>query len=247
MTLYDYVLLGATGLLTAALTAIVGFGGGTILMAVLLLFMPPAAAIPFHGAIQLVSNGWRVLLFRRHIAWNLTLRFTALLPFGVAIGLWFFQGLSAEAIQISIGTVVLLSLFTRQLKRFRNQDLPLGAFWPLGFVVGILNMVVGVVAPLVGVLVVRKELDKEAMIATLAFFALAGHVCKVIAFGTVGFAFMDYAEAMLVMAPAVMVGGVLGKWLLGRVPDRVFHVAFQLLLVVLSIRLIVWDGLLKLL
>lgn len=247
MTPLDYLFLGTTALVTAALTAVVGFGGGTILMGVVLLFMPPAAAIPFHGAVQLVSNGWRVFLFRRHIAWALVLRFCTLLPFGVLVGLWFFQGLSAEAILIFIGAVVLFTLFARRLKRFRNRDLPVGAFWPLGFVVGILNMMVGVVAPLVGVLVVRKDLDKEATIATLGTFALSGHIGKVIAFGAVGFDYVHYAVAFAVMAPAVMLGGVVGKWLLGRVPESVFRFVFQALLAALALKLIVLDGLAKLL
>ena len=247
MSLLEYGLLALTGLGTAALTAVAGFGGGTILMGVLLLFMQPAAAIPFHGAVQLVSNGWRVLLFRRHIAWGIALRFCALLPFGVLVGLWFFQGLSAALIQALIGGVVLFTLFARRLKRFRNRDLPIGAFWPLGFVTGILNMMVGVVAPLMGVLVVRRDLDKEAMIATLGLFALAGHVGKVIAFGAVGFDFAHYAVAFAVMAPSVMVGGVVGKWLLGRVPERAFQIVFQLLLIALAVKLLVWEGLFKLL
>lgn len=247
MTPFEYALLGATGLLSAALTAMIGFGGGTILIGVILLFMPPAAALPFHGLVQLFSNGWRVLLFRRHIAWDISLRFAALLPFGVAVGLFLFRGLSAEAIQILIGSFVLLSLFARRLKAFRDRDLPLGAFWPLGFVIGILNMMVGVVAPLLGVLVVRKALRKEQVIGTLGFFAFTGHVFKVIAFGLAGFRFADYLPAVVIMVPAIMVGGVLGKWALSFLNERLFMVVFQVLLVFLAVKLIVWEGLLKLL
>jgi uncharacterized membrane protein YfcA len=224
----------------------IGFGGGTILIGVLLLFLPPAAVIPLHGMVQLFSNSWRVFLFRRHIGWHLVWRFILLMPFGIVVGLWFFQGLSKEAIQIFIGLVVLFSLFTRRLKRFRDSDLPLGAFVPLGFVVGILNMMVGVVAPLMGVLVVRKELNKEQVIGTLGFFAMAGHILKVGAFGLVGFRFQDHLPALAVLIPGVMLGGVVGKWMLGRFNERFFMVAFQGLLVLLSFKLIVVEGLLKL-
>lgn len=63
MTGLDYALLGLTGLLTSMLTAMIGFGGGTILIGVLLLFMSPAVAIPFHGWVQRVANGWRGFSF----------------------------------------------------------------------------------------------------------------------------------------------------------------------------------------
>lgn len=247
MTILDLSLLGFTALATAALTAVVGFGGGVILIGVLLLFVPPAAAIPIHGLVQIVSNAWRLLLFRRHIAWPLGLRFAALLPVGIAVGIWLFQGLSAAAVQLCIGLFVLLSLFARNLGRFRGRDLPLWAFWPLGFVAGVLNIMVGVVAVMLGVLVVRKELNKEQTIATLAFLSFSGHFTKVIAFVAVGFSFEQYALALAVMIPAVMLGGNLGKWLLGYVSERYFVRVFQALLVLLALKLVVWEGLLKLL
>jgi uncharacterized membrane protein YfcA len=246
MTPAEFALLGATGLFTAALTAMIGFGGGTILIAVMLLFLPPAVVIPLHGLVQLFANSWRVFLFRRHIGWHLVWRFTLLMPFGILVGLWFFQGLSKEAIQVLIGSVVLFSLFTRNLKPFRGKDLPLGAFIPLGFAVGILNMMVGVVGPLMGALVVRKELKKEQVIGTLGFFGLIGHVMKVGAFGLVGFRFMDHLPSLAVLIPGVMLGVVLGKWMLGFFNERIFMVAFQGLLVALSFKLIVVDGLFKL-
>lgn len=247
MTPLDLSLLGVTALVTAALTAMIGFGGGVILLGVLLLFVPPAAAIPIHGLVQIASNGWRLVLFRGYVAWRYALRFAALLPFGVAVGIWFFQGLSAAAIQVLIGGFVLFSLFARHLRVFRGQDLPQWAFWPLGFVAGILNVMVGVVAVVLGVLVVRRDLGKEQIVATLAFLSFSGHVGKVVAFGAAGFPFRDYAIALAVMVPAVMIGGVLGKRLLAYLDERVFLIVFQVLLVLLSLKLIVWEGLLELL
>jgi uncharacterized protein len=52
----DISLLVGAAFCTSALTAVAGAGGGTILIALMLLFMPPAAAIPAHGVVQLASN-----------------------------------------------------------------------------------------------------------------------------------------------------------------------------------------------
>lgn len=242
LSVAELSLLTATGVLTAALTAIAGFGGGTILMAALLQFMGPAAAMPIHGVVQLFSNGWRVLLFRRHISPPLLWRFLVFLPFGVWLGSWFFQGLTKEAIQAMIGEFVLGSLFTRQLKGPRDNDLPLWAFFPLGFVTGVLNMMVGVVAPLTGVLTIRKELNEEALIAIPGSFSLAGHSCKLIAFGLIGFRFGGYLVPILVMAPTVMLGGYLGKRILGWFSEALFQLVFNLLLAGLGLKLVFWDA-----
>lgn len=246
MTPIDIALLSLAAVCTSALTAIIGSGGGTILIALMLLFMPPAAAIPFHGVVQLASNTSRVWLFRKHMAWPLIIRFGALMPFGVALGLWLFQGMSKETVQILIGVFVLASLFTRQMKRFRDKDLPLGAFVPLGFVVGALNMIVGVVAPVLGVLIVRKELNKEAIVGTLGFFGFLGNLLKVIGFVLVGFSFVEYGPALAAMVPAVLVGTWLGKAILGRFSEALFVTVFKTVLVILAAKLILWDALMNL-
>lgn len=242
MSALELGLLGLTGVFTAMLTAMVGYGGGTILMVVVLQFMPPAAAIPFHGLVQLVSNGWRVWLFRAHVGWHLAWRFLVLLPPGILLGLWVFQGISTPVLNLLIGLFVVGTLFTRHLKRFRGSDLPLWAFFPLGLVMGILNMLIGVVMPLMGAVTIRSELNKEGLIATLAFFSMAGHLAKMVAFGSIGFDFGAYLLPAAVLIPTVMVGGVLGKRMLGVFNERLFQIFFRLLLAGLGLKLALWDG-----
>lgn len=243
MSPLELVLLALVGFLTAGLSSVIAVGGGTILIAVLLLFMPPAVAIPFHGAVQIFSNGWRVFLFRGHVHWRLVARFAVLMPLGVVVGLWFFRGLSKEAIQLMIGLFMVSTLGLRRLKGLRDRETPLWGFYGLGFGSGILNIMVGVVAPMMAVLTVRRELNKEATIATLGMFALMGHVLKVTAFGWIGFRVGPNAAALAVLIPAVMLGGYAGKTLLGRFSERFFLAVFHTALLLLSVKLIFWDGL----
>ena len=98
MSPFDIALLSAAAFCTSALTAVVGAGGGTALIAIMLQLMSPAAAIPVHGAVQLASNTMRVWLLWKHMAWPIIFRFAALMPFGVWIGLELFQGLYQRAL-----------------------------------------------------------------------------------------------------------------------------------------------------
>ena len=59
----------AVVLLTATISGVFGMAGGLMLMGALTLVMPVAAAMVTHGAVQLVSNGWRAVLHSKHIAW----------------------------------------------------------------------------------------------------------------------------------------------------------------------------------
>ena len=66
----DLIVVGLVALITAIISAVAGLGGGIILLAVLAQFRVPIVAIPIHGAIQLVSNGFRTVLLRRDINWS---------------------------------------------------------------------------------------------------------------------------------------------------------------------------------
>ena len=245
MSIFEISLLTAAAFCTSALTTVVGAGGGTALIALMLQVMSPAAAIPVHGVVQLASNTTRVFLFWSHMAWPIIARFASLMPFGVALGLWLFQGLPKEVIQILIGCVVLLTLATRQLERFRGKDLPLWAFVPVGFVTGTLNMIVGVVAPILGVLVIRNDLTKEQVVGTLGFFGFVGNLLKIAGFTLIGFSFVEYGPTMLCMIPAAIIGTRVGRAVLSNVNDRNFVIGFRIMLIALALKLIVYDGLVR--
>lgn len=61
----DIAALTLAAFFTSALTAVAGAGGGAALMAIMLQFMSPAAAIPVHGAVHLASNVTRCWLLWR--------------------------------------------------------------------------------------------------------------------------------------------------------------------------------------
>lgn len=68
MQLAEILGLSFAAFCTSALTAAVGAGGGTLLILLMLQALPPAAAIPVHGTVQLASNTTRAWLLRRHLA-----------------------------------------------------------------------------------------------------------------------------------------------------------------------------------
>jgi uncharacterized protein len=243
MPFIDIAFLSAAAFCTAAMTSVVGTGGGTALIAIMLQFMNPAAAIPVHGTVQLASNTTRVWLFWKHMSWPIIIRFAALMPLGVWLGLELFQGLPAEAIQILIGCFLLFSLVLRQLGDLRDKDVPLWAFVPIGFATGTLNMIVGVIAPVLGVLMIRKDLSKESIVGTLGFFGFLGNLFKIAGFTLIGFSFAEYGLTMLCMIPAAVIGTRVGRAVLSNLDDRLFLLGFRFVLVALAIKLIAFDGL----
>ncbi len=241
--MHELILLPLVGFAQACFTALVGFGGGAILMAALLMFMGPAEALPFHGMVQLCGNFTRFYLLWRHIAWHLVWRYALLIAPGGVLGMWVFQGLSERGIQVLIGSSILAMLILRELRFFRGRELPPWGFIPLGFVVGVLSVTVGVVAMFAGVFMIRKDLSNESINVTLGLFGALGHVVKIVAFGLVGFDFGKAMPSLLVMMPAVVLGTLLGRKLMDYVSERYFLLLFKATMVALCLKLVLWEGL----
>lgn len=243
MTPLDIAILVVATVLSSALTAVVGAGGGTFLLALMLLHMPPAEAIPAHGVVQMVSNIARTWLLRRHLAWPIVWRFTAPLPAGSALGLWLFHLLPEAVVRILIGGMILLTLALQRLRRMRERDMPIWGFVPLGFVTGALNMIVGVIGPVLGAFMVRKDLRKEQIVGTLGLFGVAGNLVKLVGFTLAGASLGRHAPLLAAMSVAGLFGNVIGRHVLDRLDEQLFRLAFQAVLIGLAAKLILVDGL----
>src|SRR6186997_103233 len=54
---------------TSFLSGIFGMAGGMILVGILLVLLPVPEAMMLHGVTQMASNGWRGLLWFKHVRW----------------------------------------------------------------------------------------------------------------------------------------------------------------------------------
>jgi uncharacterized membrane protein YfcA len=236
-------LLAVVGLLTSAMSVVAGIGGGSFLIAALLMFFPPAQAIPFHGMVQLVGNFSRIALMWKHVAWPIVWRVALLVPVGAALGLWLFQGLPPRVIEVAIGCFVLLSLFlSGRFRLFKDHDMPLWGFFPVGLVLGLASVTVAVVAMFSGPFIMRKDMTRQGIIVTLGTLASLGHISKVVGFGALGFNPLDYWLPFLAMMPAVILGTVLGERVLMGLSEERFRWVFRFMLGTLALKLILWDG-----
>jgi uncharacterized membrane protein YfcA len=75
-------------------------------------------------------------------------------------------------------------------------------------------------------------------VATHATLNSLQHLFKIIVFGVLGFAFRQYLPLMLAMVVAGFAGTFFGSRMLTRVPEKVFRLAFRILLSVVAVGLI---------
>ena len=246
MNATELAVLGVAAFATSALSAVVGMAGGITLLAVMLLFMEPLVAIPLHGVVQLLSNGSRTVIQRRHVRWSILWRYgLLLLPMGF-VGLAIARLLAPDLARALIGAFVLVATWRPRWmwlgSRPERSD-PGRRFLLLGGVVGLLNMTIGATGPLIAPFFLNLGLTRQALVGTKAACQTAGHLAKLLVFGFAGFAFLPYAAPLALLGVAVVAGTWAGSRLLDRVSETVFVRLYQTVLSVIALRLVLWDGL----
>ena len=209
-------------LLTATLSGVLGMAGGLLLMGVLLLVLPTAVAFVVHGLLQLVSNGWRTVLHRRHVRWPV-IAWYSVGSLAAALLLAALSWIpSKQVIYLALGLVPALVWLPR---RWLALDVTRP---PQAVAAGLLstgvNLVAGVSGPLLDVFFVRAELGRHAVVATKAATQALAHLAKVAVYGaalTGGGPGVPWLVVLLGV-PLSVLGTAVGGRLLDRMTDAAF-------------------------
>ena len=215
--------LAAAVLSTSFLSGIFGMTGGMILMGILLVMMPLAAAMVLHGLTQMASNGWRAWLWRGHIKWPIVGYYAAgaLLAAVLFVGVRFAP--SKPVALIALGVTSLVGLLLP-----RQFGLDAGRRWHAfgaGAICTALQLLAGVSGPVLDVFFVGSKLDRKDTIATKAAIQLLGHFLKVVYFAPL---LVGGDEAIAPMAAVLAVTlAVVGTQLSWRVLDAISDAQFR--------------------
>ena len=71
MSIVSALFIVVMAFITATLSGVLGLAGGLVLMGALAVVLPVSAAFVTHGLLQLVANGWRAILHRKHVRWDI--------------------------------------------------------------------------------------------------------------------------------------------------------------------------------
>lgn len=227
--------LMATSFAASFITISFGIGGGGLMLAVMASLLPPAALVPVHGVVQFGSNAGRVSMMARHIHWPAVLRFGAGIVLGILIGATVAISLPAAAVQIGVGLFLIWTVLSSPPAWMRD--------WPLftGTLTSILSMFFGASGPFVNTYVKSLNLGRHAHVATTAALLSGQHLLKSLAFGALGFAYAPWLGLIAALILCGLAGTWTGKRVLNRMTDARFRQALNLVLLLLSARL-VWQG-----
>ena len=230
------ILLVVIALVTSTLTAITGIGGGMLLIASMPGLLPAPAIVPVHAMVQLFSNSSRAVFGWHFLRWEFLLAFVA----GSIAG-----GLIASAITLEINleyTPLIIAayiLFTVWGPRLDFKRPIRGEFVLIGMLQTGLGMMVGATGPMGYAAMLRRGLQRDALVVTAALMMTFTHLIKIILFVLLGFSFVSYWEIIVGMSAGVILGALLGTRIRYKIPENLFKQALKWLLTLLALRMIV--------
>lgn len=227
MTPLSAAFVVAMAFLTATLSGVFGMAGGLVLMGALALVLPVQAAFVTHGLLQLVANGWRAILHRRHVRWDIVGWYAAASAIAMAVVLALSFVPSKPLLFLLLGLVPFLTWLPQG---WINLD---AARPPQAFASGLavtgVNLTAGVAGPLLDIFFVKTELNRHAIVATKAATQVFAHLAKIVVYGsplalgsTAGVGLPPWWVFALAV-PLSMAGTAVG----GRILDRMSDVNFK--------------------
>ena len=219
-------LLIVASFFTSALTAAFGLGGGIAMLALLGVFVPVAALIPVHGAVQLGSNPGRAWHQRAHVRTDIFGPFLAGSLLGAAAGAAIVVQLPDAALKVALGLFIIAVTWARipGFDRLGRAGLAIGSA-----VTALATMFVGATGPLLSAFFAQiLPDDRKALVATHAAGMTIQHFLKVVVFGFAGFAFAQWLPLVAAMVAAGYLGTIYGSAWLEKLPEKTFRRWFRI-------------------
>ncbi|NKC11130.1 MAG: TSUP family transporter [Gammaproteobacteria bacterium] len=223
----------------SALTAVVGVGGGTGMLAVMAAVFPPAVLIPLHGIVQLASNGGRAMVMRRHVHRRILGYFLLGGLVGTVLAANVFIALPTGVLQVFLAVFIVVLVWAPQVKPLAISE---RGFLGAGVAVNFLGMFVGAVGPLFGACLSAGRFDRHTVVATQGACVCMHYLLKAVAFGVIGFAYLEWLPFIIAMTASGFAGTLVGGRGLDKLPEKLFAKAFRTVLTLFALKLL-WSGL----
>jgi len=210
------VVVLVASVLAGALTTVSGFGGGVLLVLVVTAYAGAKASLAATAIALLVANSHRIWLYRRDVG----SRVTVPLLIGIVPGSFAGALIAASIPEWLVRVVMLAVVLGGVAKAWFGWEWRPGSrmIVTAGLVVGVLAGAAGGAGFLMGPVILAAGLSGRPYLATVACGAVAMHVARIVGYGTGGLMTAEVLRLAALLAPALLVGNLLGDRSRDRIP-----------------------------
>lgn len=191
----------------------------------------------------LIGDVGAVTLFHQHARWDYVRRMLPPACLGVVIGAALMRVLSDASFKPIIGWIVLGLTALQVLRMYRAEwfgSIPHARWfaWSIGLLAGATTMLANAAGPIFAIYCLAVALPKREFVGTSAWFFLIVNAFKVPFSVGLGLIHGQTLFFNLALAPVIFAGLLAGRWIVNRVPQRVFDVLLLSFAAMAALRLI---------
>jgi uncharacterized protein len=225
------------------ISSLTGLGGGSLILAGLMLVYPPELAIPLHSFTQITANFIRMTFSFNEVRWKVVAYYAALmLPFAYA-GVSIIDHINSSWLKVLVGVMILVSIVPFKFKP-KGEASPKTFLW-LGALSGFLGVFVGAVGPMVTPFFNRLGLSRNGNIATKSAGQMLLQLTKIIAFAGIGFNFGKLGDHIGILVAASFIGVMVSMPIGKKISDAKFDLIVNGMLLVISLK-VIYEGVVEL-
>jgi len=165
--------------------------------------------------------------YRKHAQWRHVWRMLPWAAAGVVVGAVVMGRMDERVTRVTMGAIVVglaaLHLIRRAAGPVSEEDHPVWFAPTVGILAGFTTIVSNAAGPLMVIYLLAMRLPKMEYMGTGAAFFLMLNLFKLPFMIGLGLITQGSLSLNLALAPAVVIGTVLGRWLLGRINQRLFE------------------------
>ena len=227
-------------ILASAVGTLTGFGTSTIMVPVLLLFMPLPQTLLLVGIIHWFGDIWKMLLFRKGFNWRLIILFGAVGIVGSYAGANIVFSVSGQVLsQILGGFLILYALFIFLKPAFKIPQTNLTALGG-GALSGFLAGVLGVGGAVRGAFLSAFDLPKAVYLATAGAIGFFVDITRLTAYIANG---VKLEPALLwgfvLFIPASLLGAKWAQKIVHHIPQKKFRALIAVFLLLVGLKFLI--------
>lgn len=217
-----WILIIIAAVAASTLAAVAGTGGGIILLPMLVSAFGVRDAVPMYAIVQFVGNVCRVVVNRASIDFVVVRWFAVgAIPCAV-MGAWLFYRMPDTGLMKLLGLFLIVSAVARRGCSWLQSGFNPRWFAPIGGLFALISAVVGSAGPFLAPFYLCYGLTRCSFIGTEALGTAFMHVAKLASYQSLGAISPSLWLKGMFLSPAMLMGTLLGKQLVDRIPAQTF-------------------------